>query len=189
MGPLRNANNRQWETEQAEMACEKWGGLLCWIQGANILQPIFDGTLLHLVDQTDFVQDGIFCEHAYWIDFDKESLIMQNALFTDKDNPGRKDNGEEWDDRCRWKFDQLAENKYWKPTIKWRDDYLKQQAEVEVRLAQLDLEEEQERQAVSHSSFSYGGNVSPLLSLCASSDASPFLAAVVLSFRCVGMKS
>ncbi len=32
-----------------------------------MLQPILDGRLRHLIDNTDFINDEAFCEWGYWL--------------------------------------------------------------------------------------------------------------------------
>ncbi|KAI9709320.1 MAG: hypothetical protein M1820_003440 [Bogoriella megaspora] len=56
--------------------------LLRNVQGAAALQPILDGTLQHLKDNSDFAKDALFCEWAYYIDFEERTLEVWKG-FTD----------------------------------------------------------------------------------------------------------
>jgi hypothetical protein len=41
---------------------------------AKCLEEIYAGRLKHLIDGTNFLQDGLFCEWAYFIDFEEREL-------------------------------------------------------------------------------------------------------------------
>ncbi|WWC92128.1 uncharacterized protein L201_007082 [Kwoniella dendrophila CBS 6074] len=56
-----------------------WYTLLRGVQGANCLPHILDGSLKHLIDNTDFEQDGLFCEWSYWINFEEQYLLMNGG--------------------------------------------------------------------------------------------------------------
>ncbi|WVQ63222.1 uncharacterized protein L199_001373 [Kwoniella botswanensis] len=88
-------------------------------QGAYCLPYILDGSLKHLIDGTEFVEDGLFCEWAYWIDFEKQVFIM--------------DDGKE----RQWNFDQL-DSGFWGKLV---DDNLQQEREFERRRKQKENEE------------------------------------------------
>ncbi len=45
-----------------------------------MLQPILDGRLHHLIDCTNFVENRLFCEWGYWLDFDRQELVMEYGL-------------------------------------------------------------------------------------------------------------
>lgn len=45
-----------------------------------MLQPILDGRLRHLIDNTDFINDEAFCEWGYWVDFERKRLVMAFGL-------------------------------------------------------------------------------------------------------------
>ncbi|CAA7257357.1 unnamed protein product [Cyclocybe aegerita] len=51
-----------------------WFCLLYKIQGATALPAIQSGILKHMVESIDFLEDGIFCEWAYFIDFENQTL-------------------------------------------------------------------------------------------------------------------
>lgn len=40
-----------------------------------LLERIWDGRQVHVVDETEFAEDGSLCEYVYWIDF--ENKIME----------------------------------------------------------------------------------------------------------------
>ncbi|WRT70457.1 uncharacterized protein IL334_007455 [Kwoniella shivajii] len=56
-----------------------WFSLLRGVQGAPCLSRILDGTLEHLIDSIDFMDDALFCEWVYWIDFENGTLQMDNG--------------------------------------------------------------------------------------------------------------
>ncbi|KAI0771448.1 hypothetical protein BC629DRAFT_1531991 [Irpex lacteus] len=58
----------------------QWGQLLYGMQGGRMLQPILDGRLRHLIDNTDFINDEAFCEWGYWVDFERKRLVMAFGL-------------------------------------------------------------------------------------------------------------
>lgn len=53
-----------------------WYCLLRNVQGAELLWQIFNGKLQHLIDDKDFIYDSVFCEYAYIIDLDNNTLEL-----------------------------------------------------------------------------------------------------------------
>ncbi|KAI0085022.1 hypothetical protein BDY19DRAFT_461409 [Irpex rosettiformis] len=53
-----------------------WYMLLCGVQGTKMFRPILEGKLHHMLDSTEFASDSLFCEWAYWVDFENERLEM-----------------------------------------------------------------------------------------------------------------
>lgn len=63
---------------------------LCWIpESGDIIQPsdqmqlldrIWDGVQTHVVDGTNFENDGLFCEYAYWIDFENKIMEIKGVI-------------------------------------------------------------------------------------------------------------
>ncbi|TID23420.1 hypothetical protein E2P81_ATG02991 [Venturia nashicola] len=53
---------------------EDWYMLLHRMQGGRCLPAILKGDLLHLIDDSAFLEDTMFCEWAYYIDFEEEEL-------------------------------------------------------------------------------------------------------------------
>ena len=51
-----------------------WENLLGKLKGADMLPYIADGSLKHLIDNTSFLEDGLFCEWAYFIDLEAQEL-------------------------------------------------------------------------------------------------------------------
>ncbi len=47
--------------------------------GAEILNMVYENPKIELVDESDFLNDGLFCEFAYCIDLDKEMLIVYDS--------------------------------------------------------------------------------------------------------------
>ncbi|KAH7410807.1 hypothetical protein BKA64DRAFT_661851 [Cadophora sp. MPI-SDFR-AT-0126] len=58
----------------SEQRLDDWYCLLHKVQGAAALPQILNGKLKHLEESVDFLQDGLFCEWAYFIDFENEKL-------------------------------------------------------------------------------------------------------------------
>ena len=58
---------------------DDWYCLLHKLQGAKALPRILDGTLGHLTDETDFEEDELFCEWAYWMDWEKRTLTVSGG--------------------------------------------------------------------------------------------------------------
>lgn len=54
--------------------------LLSGVEGVRALQPILDGILQHMADNSDFGEDGIFCEWYYWIDWSNLELTVGCAF-------------------------------------------------------------------------------------------------------------
>lgn len=50
--------------------------LLYKTSGAAALPHIFDGTLEHMIDNTDFEDDTLFCEWVYWLDFNNRTIAV-----------------------------------------------------------------------------------------------------------------
>ncbi|WWD08402.1 hypothetical protein V865_006514 [Kwoniella europaea PYCC6329] len=110
---------RQSQLYQHEEQPNGYYALCRGIQGAYCLPYILDGSLKHIIDSTEFVEDGLFCEWAYWIDFEKQVFIMD-------DEKERK-----------WNFDQL-DSGFWGKLV---DDNLQQEREFERRRKQKEIEE------------------------------------------------
>ncbi|KAJ3506975.1 hypothetical protein NLJ89_g6562 [Agrocybe chaxingu] len=62
------------ETEEGFKDPTNWFCLLYKLQGGAALPAIQSGNLEHLVESVDFLKDGIFCEWAYFIDFENQIL-------------------------------------------------------------------------------------------------------------------
>ena len=56
-----------------------WYCLLRNVQGAAALPHILDGTLTHLVDYTEFEQDGLFCEWSYFVDWEERVVHIKSG--------------------------------------------------------------------------------------------------------------
>lgn len=52
----------------------EWYVLLRAAQGVDTLKGIADGSLAHLIDNSEFVKDSVFCEYAYILDLDRAVL-------------------------------------------------------------------------------------------------------------------
>jgi hypothetical protein len=46
----------------------------------DLLDGIWDGRQRHVVDDTSFARDGIFCEYTYWIDFDNKTIEVEGVV-------------------------------------------------------------------------------------------------------------
>jgi hypothetical protein len=57
-----------------------WYCLLRNVQGADALPYILDGTLSHLTDNTDFEEDELSCEWAYFIDWEQKILTVKGRI-------------------------------------------------------------------------------------------------------------
>lgn len=66
-----------------------WYCLLRNVQGAAALPAIENGTLKHMIDSTDFAKDSLFCEWAYFVDFEQNVLETWRGFQTEptKGNP------------------------------------------------------------------------------------------------------
>ena len=51
-----------------------WYSLLHGLQGVGILNQVIRGKVKHMTDDGDFLVDGVFCEWAYIINLDEETL-------------------------------------------------------------------------------------------------------------------
>lgn len=51
-----------------------WYSLLYGLQGVGILNQVIRGKVKHMTDDGDFLVDGVFCEWAYIINLDEETL-------------------------------------------------------------------------------------------------------------------
>jgi hypothetical protein len=49
-------------------------------QQRDLLQRIWDGRQKHVIDQTSFAEDGLFCEYAYWIDFENKVMQVEGVV-------------------------------------------------------------------------------------------------------------
>ncbi|KDR84333.1 hypothetical protein GALMADRAFT_237119 [Galerina marginata CBS 339.88] len=58
----------------SEKRLSDWYCLLYKTQGAAALPAIKSGELQHMPESTDFLEDGLFCEWAYFIDFENKKL-------------------------------------------------------------------------------------------------------------------
>ncbi|KAI0085020.1 hypothetical protein BDY19DRAFT_997092 [Irpex rosettiformis] len=63
-------------TSDEEEEIVNWDMLLGGVQGTKMFQPILEGKLRHMLDSTEFAADSLFCEWAYWVDFENERLDM-----------------------------------------------------------------------------------------------------------------
>ncbi|KAF8901878.1 hypothetical protein CPB84DRAFT_1824505 [Gymnopilus junonius] len=57
-----------------EQSLSDWYCLLAKTQGAAALPAIQSGELKHMIDSRDFLANGLFCEWAYFIDFENRKL-------------------------------------------------------------------------------------------------------------------
>jgi len=46
----------------------------------DLLGRIWDGRETYLVDATGFAEDGVFCEYAYWIDFENKIMEVTGVI-------------------------------------------------------------------------------------------------------------
>jgi len=63
---------------------------LCWIPESGdliqasdqmqLLDRIWDGVQTYVVDGTNFENDGVFCEYAYWIDFENKIMEIKGVV-------------------------------------------------------------------------------------------------------------
>jgi len=53
---------------------DDWYCLLHKMQNGACLKEILEGNLKHLSDDTSFLEDGLFCEWAYFVDFEEGEL-------------------------------------------------------------------------------------------------------------------
>ncbi|KAJ3507441.1 hypothetical protein NLJ89_g6303 [Agrocybe chaxingu] len=58
----------------SNQSLEEWYCLLDKMQGAAALPAIQNGDLEHLVESIDFIEDTLFCEWAYFIDFENRKF-------------------------------------------------------------------------------------------------------------------
>lgn len=56
-----------------------WYCLLRHVQGAAALPHILDGSLTHLVDGTEFEEDGLFCEWSYFVDWEAREVHVKSG--------------------------------------------------------------------------------------------------------------
>jgi len=64
-----------------------WYQLLRNLQGT--LKPYIDGEVIHIIDYSDFIKDSLFCEWAYIINLDKETLEVWEGFQEEPSNPNR----------------------------------------------------------------------------------------------------
>ncbi|KAF4635452.1 hypothetical protein G7Y89_g2648 [Cudoniella acicularis] len=62
------------DLQVSNRALEDWYCLLRKVQFDKTLPAIKSGNLKHLVESIDFLKDGLFCEWAYFIDFENKTL-------------------------------------------------------------------------------------------------------------------
>ncbi|RSH91118.1 hypothetical protein EHS25_010294 [Saitozyma podzolica] len=67
----------------SDWASVLWGFRL---RASNALPHILDGTLQHCIDDSDFIHDGVFCEWAYYIDFESRRLWIISGGAGDDDD-------------------------------------------------------------------------------------------------------
>ncbi|WVW81038.1 hypothetical protein I302_103029 [Kwoniella bestiolae CBS 10118] len=103
-----------------------WSQLLRGVQGAPCLALILSGELKHLIDSSDFEDNWLCCEYAYYVDFENQIFEMIVG-------------GE-----GHWTFDALRdEGRYWGRLIRGRTDperlmeelRMKERARYEERVA------------------------------------------------------
>ena len=46
----------------------------------DLLERIWDGRQKYIIDETEFAQDGTFCEYAYWIDFESRVMEVEGVI-------------------------------------------------------------------------------------------------------------
>lgn len=61
-----------------------WYNLLRGMQDGRCLPQILSGKLHHLIDHSGFENDGLFCEWAYFVDFENQTLsIVSGGMFSE----------------------------------------------------------------------------------------------------------
>ncbi|KUJ12291.1 uncharacterized protein LY89DRAFT_204730 [Mollisia scopiformis] len=53
-----------------------WYSLLRAVQGSRALEEILKGDLKHMTQNVEFLEDGVCCEWAYFINFEKKALRL-----------------------------------------------------------------------------------------------------------------
>ncbi|CAA7257356.1 unnamed protein product [Cyclocybe aegerita] len=61
-------------SEKRVVKLAEWWYLLYKLRGAAALPAIQSGNLEHMIESTDFLQEHILCEWAYFIDFENQTL-------------------------------------------------------------------------------------------------------------------
>lgn len=61
----------------------QWGSID--IRGPLLLPGILNSHVSKLVDSADFEDDGLFCEYAYWLDFENKTMELNGYEFTFKE--------------------------------------------------------------------------------------------------------
>ena len=79
----------------ARKSAEDWYCLLHKVQGAAALPYVLDGTLGHLLDDTSFEDDTLFCEWFYYVDWEAKELTVGGGE-RESVNVGFADLTEEW---------------------------------------------------------------------------------------------
>lgn len=57
-----------------------WYSLLRKLQGSKCLDAIFDCKLRHMFDDIEFIKDSLFCEYAYFLNFDNNTLDIYDGF-------------------------------------------------------------------------------------------------------------
>ena len=66
-----------------------WYCLLREVQGAVALEKIYEGTLSHMIDSTNFIKDSLFCEWAYIINLDEMTFEIYKGFQKNADPTNR----------------------------------------------------------------------------------------------------
>ena len=63
-----------------------WYNLLRHLQGADIIEAVAEGRVIHMIDDSEFLNDSLFCEYAYIVNVDDVLMIQftRSARFVHK---------------------------------------------------------------------------------------------------------
>ncbi|KUJ21516.1 uncharacterized protein LY89DRAFT_376614 [Mollisia scopiformis] len=88
-----------------------WYWMLRKMQGSNALPEILSGNLKHMIQNVKFLKDGLFCEWAYFVDFEKKTIeIWAHGQFLEKISlEGVNEEGLE---QCLERMEELGEDSY-----------------------------------------------------------------------------
>lgn len=56
------------------------GGIIETYRQLDLLERIWDGRQTYIVDETEFANDALFCEYAYWIDFENQVMEVTGVI-------------------------------------------------------------------------------------------------------------
>jgi hypothetical protein len=82
-------------TDVGNQRLDDWYCLLRNVQGAQCLPLILSGVLKHMSDDTSFAKDSLFCEWAYFINLDDNTLETWRGFqkLPERDNPFGESHG------------------------------------------------------------------------------------------------